>query len=107
MGKDRRWEEVKRCQSSKEEVLIHSLCDWGRFYGRGPQFFNSLDFFIVEQQKREALLSKKKPFGCMLFNNFNTFKSFKCFKGAMRPRHTYVCGVKGVGLRDERCRFTG
>ena len=25
--------------------------------------------------------------------------SFKImFKGAMRPRHTYVCGFKGIGL---------
>ena len=65
------------------------------------EVLNSLNFLIVEQQKRDALFSKKKRFGCMLFNYFNIFKSFKCFKGAMRPRHTCVCGVKHDSLWDE------
>ena len=64
--------------------------------------FNALNFFIVEQQKSEDLLCKKKSSGCMLFNNFNIFNTFKCFKGATRPRHTYVCGFKGDSLQDER-----
>ena len=98
-GKDGRWEEVERCQSSEEEARIHGLCDWGRFYGRGPQFFNSLDFFIVKQQKTRGLYVFERRFGCMSFNYFNIFKSFKCFKGAMRPRHTYVCGFKGGRLQ--------
>ena len=25
----------------------------------------------------------------------------------MRPRHTYIPRLKGVGLQDKRCRFTG
>ena len=33
--------------------------------------FNCLNFFIVKQQKEKALLSEKRPFGCMLFNYFN------------------------------------
>ena len=44
------------------------------------------------------------PFGCMLFN-YISFKYFKLFKGAMRPRYTYVCGFKGIGLWYERYRF--
>ena len=59
---------------------------------------NSLKFFIVKQQKTRGLYAFERRFGCMLFNNFNNFKSFKCFKGAMRPRHTYVCGVKHDSL---------
>ena len=52
-----------------------------------------LSIFYRWTTKTRDLYASEKPFGCMLFNYFNIFKSFKCFKGAMRPRHTYVCGV--------------
>ncbi len=55
-------------------------------------------FFIVEQQKIGTFMLQEVPFGCMLFNNFNTFNTFNMFKGAIRPRHTYVFGFKGIGL---------
>ena len=42
----------------------------------------------------------------MLFNDFNIY-CFKCFKGAMRPRHTYVFGFKGIRLQEKRHTFTG
>ena len=62
---------------------------------------NSLNFFIVEQQKSDDLSFSENPFACMLFNYFNIFKYFKCFKGATKPRHTYVCGFKHDSLWDE------
>ena len=55
--------------------------------------------------KNSGALSPNMPFAPMLFNYFNIFKSFKCFKGAINPRHTYVCGFKGIGLWYERYRF--
>ena len=33
--------------------------------------------------------------------------TFKMFKGAMRPRHTYVFGFKGIRLQEKRHTFTG
>ena len=45
-------------------------------------------------------MSRKSPFGCMLFNYFNIL--FKLlFKGAISPRHIYVSrlkALKGIGL---------
>ena len=105
---DRRREEVRKYASSKEEeTRTRSLCDWGRFYGRGPQFFNSFNFFIVEQQKREDFLCSENGLDACCLTILIFLSTFKCFKGAMRPRHTYVCGFKGVGLWGERCRFMG
>ena len=40
---------------------------------------NSLNFLIVEQQKEEDFLSKKKTFRCMLFNYFNIY-SLNCLR---------------------------
>ena len=37
------------------------------------EYRNPLNIFVVEQQKSEDLLCKKKPFGCMLFNYFNIY----------------------------------
>ena len=45
--------------SVMEEAWIHRLCYWGSFSGSGPQCFNSFNFFIVEQQKREDLYSSQ------------------------------------------------
>ena len=43
-------------------------------------------------------MSRKSPFGCMLFNNFNILFKF-LFKGAMGPRHIYPdLKAKGIGL---------
>ena len=62
-GKDGRWEEVGRCQSSKEEARIHSLCYWGRFYGRRPQFFNSFNFLSLNNKKSGTFTSLKIGLG--------------------------------------------
>ena len=59
-GKDGRWEEVGRCQSSKEEARIHSLCDW---VVSMEEDRNSFNFFIVEQQKREDFLCSENGLG--------------------------------------------
>ena len=42
----------------------------------------------------------------MLFNYFNIY-SFKMFKGATNPCQTYVYGMKGGRLWDERWTFMG
>ena len=61
-------------------------------------------FFIGKQQKLEPFVPLKNWFGaCCL----TILIYFNMFKGAMRPRHTYVCGFKHVGLQEKTCRFTG
>ena len=59
--------------------------------------FNSLNFFIVEQQKSKDFLSPRGPFDCNCCLNILIYM-FNMFKGAARPRHTYVCGFKGECL---------
>ena len=49
---------------------------------------NLLNFFIVEQQKREVFLVQKIRLGaCCLTILIYTFKMFK---GATNPRYTYI-----------------
>ncbi len=47
--------EHKRQRTRETDRRAHPFC------GRESQFFNSLNFFIVEQQKIEDLLGKKRP----------------------------------------------
>ena len=53
-------------------------------------------FFIAKQQKLEPFTPLKNCFGaCCLTILIYTFKMFK---GAMQPRHDYICGSKGIRL---------
>ena len=67
---------------------------------------NSLNFFIVEQQKSEAPLSLEdvRLGACCLTILIYTFKMFK---GATNPCYTYIPRFKGISLQEKRYKFTG
>ena len=65
-------------------------------------------FFYWENNKKpRSLILVKSGLGACCLTILILLICFNMFKGAMRPRHTYVCGFKGDSLQDERCRFTG
>ena len=67
-GKGEAWKRIEEEKNGRGKLGLTAYAIGGDSM---EDDFNPLNFFIVEQQKEEGLLSQKRPFGCMLFNYFN------------------------------------
>ena len=102
------WGGIRKCQASeKEENRTHSLCYWGRFYGRRLQSFKF--FLSLNNKKRRDFSRKRDPLGACCLTILICLIVLNVLRG--RCNHATptfselkvsVYRMKGKRLQDER-----